>query len=136
MKRKVTYRPSKASSILGGVVGVIFVLIGIFEAIPNAGLFGVFWTLMALVMTVMNLYHAFGKGYIGPEIEIEEDEARTPKGTAESPAFLRDSAQHEHITAAGITPKARLEQLETLKEAGLLTREEYEAKRAEILREL
>ena len=44
MKRKITYRPSKAQSVFGGVVGVIFVLIGLFVAIPQAGLFGLFWT--------------------------------------------------------------------------------------------
>lgn len=51
MKRKITYRPSKASSILGGAVGAVFVFIGIFEAIPNFGIFGVFWTALAVVIT-------------------------------------------------------------------------------------
>ena len=51
MKRKITYRPSKASSILSGVGGAVFVFIGIFEAIPNFGIFGVFWTALAVVIT-------------------------------------------------------------------------------------
>lgn len=136
MRKKVTYRPSKVSSVFGGVVGAIFVLIGLFVAIPQAGLFGLFWTAMAAVITGINLYHAFGKGYIGPEIEIEEDDPSQAQRRAEPPAFQGDSADHQHITPSGLSAKARLEQLETLREAGLLTREEYDAKRAEILREL
>ena len=42
----------------------------------------------------------------------------------------------EHIAPSGLDPKARLEQLETLKEAGLLTPKEYEAKRQEITKDL
>ena len=54
----------------------------------------------------MNFYQAFGKKYVGPEIRIEEEEAR--------PA-----------ASAGPDAKKRLEQLEELKKAGLVTEEEY-----------
>ena len=116
MKRKVTYRPSKAQSILGGVVGVIFVLIGLFVAIPGAGLFGLFWTAVAVAITAMNFYHAFGKGYIGPDIEIsDEGEALSPGAEA---------------------PEDRLKKLQGLYDQRLITPEEYEEKRKEILRDL
>lgn len=114
MKRRVTYRPSKAQSILGGVVGVIFVFIGLFVAIPQAGLFGLFWTAMAVAITAINLYHAFGKGYIGPNIEIEDDAAGP----------LAESAEE------------RLKKLQALYDQRLITTEEYEEKRKEILRQL
>ena len=42
------------------------------------------WTLFAVAITGMNLYQAFGKGYVGPEIHIEEDD----EGTCETPAPL------------------------------------------------
>lgn len=114
MKRRVTYRPSKAQSVLGGVVGVIFVLIGLFVAIPGAGLFGLFWTAVAVAITATNFYHAFGKGYIGPDIEIS-DEGEDP--SAES-------------------PEDRLRKLQSLYDQRLITPGEYEEKRKEILREL
>ena len=60
MRRRVTYRPSKASGVFGGVVGGIFVLIGLFVAIPTFGAFGILWTLIAVGITGMNLYQAFG----------------------------------------------------------------------------
>lgn len=113
MKRRVTYRPSKAQSVLGGVVGAIFVLIGLFMVVPQFGPFGLLWTGIAVAITAINFYHAFGKGYIGPEIEIQEEGER-PGETAED----------------------RLKNLQSLYDQRLITPEEYEEKRREILKEL
>mgnify|MGYP006866407150 CR=1 FL=1 len=78
-RKRVTYRPSKSGSAMGGGVGVIFVLIGLFVVIPafsQAGgfamIFGILWTVIAAVIAGTNFYQAFGKGYVGPEIHIEE----------------------------------------------------------------
>nr|WP_300168883.1 SHOCT domain-containing protein [uncultured Flavonifractor sp.] len=122
-RRKVTYRPSKAGSVMGGVVGCVFVLIGLFVIIPQfsmaggfALLFGIAWTAIAAIMTIVNFYQGFGKKYMGPEIHIEEDgvSADQSKGT----------------------PQQRLEQLQSLYDRRLITQEEYEQKRQEILKEL
>lgn len=113
MKRRVTYRPSKAQSVLGGVVGTIFVLIGLFMVVPQFGLFGLLWTGIAVAITATNFYHAFGKGYIGPEIEIQEE----GEGSDE-------------------TAEDRLKKLQSLYDQRLITPEEYEEKRREILKEL
>lgn len=116
-RRKVTYRPGKASGIFGIVWGGLFVLIGLFVVIPAFGPFGIIWTLAALAITVMNGCHAFGKKYMGPEIHIEEDSAmgsEQPTGSIEQ----------------------RLEELRNLYDRRLITEEEYEAKRQEILQEL
>ena len=114
MKRRVTYRPSKAQSILGGIMGLIFVLIGLFVVIPSFGPFGLLWTAGAGAIAGTNLYQAFGKGYIGPNIEIEGDEGEAPEESAE----------------------ARLRKLQSLYDQRLITPEEYEEKRKEILKEL
>ena len=116
MRKRVTYRPSKSGSVMGGVVGVIFVLIGLFVVIPTFGAFGILWTLLAVGITGMNLYQAFGKGYAGPEIHIEEEGAGGPPPE-------RDTQE-------------RLRELQALYDQRLITREEYEAKRKEILEEL
>ena len=65
-KYRVTKRPGKASGAMSAVVGGIFVLIGIFVAIPTFGAFGILWTLMAAAMCVYGIYSAFGKNYVGP----------------------------------------------------------------------
>lgn len=129
-RRRVTYRPSKAQGAFGVVVGVVFVIIGLFMVIPIFGPFGILWTLIAVGITAMNAYQAFGKNYTGPQITIEEDEelSRAPS----SPA----SQTHDHIPSTTLDVKGRLEQLKELKEAGLLTQEEYDKKRQEILKGL
>lgn len=116
-RRRVTYRPSRATGILGTVMGGVFVLIGIFFAIPNAGALGVLWTLFAVAITAFNAYNAFGKKYVGPEIRIEED------GAEDAPAAPAGAAE-------------RLRELEGLRAQGLITEEEYARKRQEILSEL
>ena len=118
-RKRVTYRPSKTASAFGGVVGIIFIVIGLLVAIPTFGLFGLLWTAIAVGITIMNFYQAFGKKYVGPEISIEDE------GECHAPP-----------PAGGSDVKHRLEQLEELKSAGLLTEEEYRQKRAEILGEL
>lgn len=116
-RRKVTYRPSKAAGVVGVVFGGIFVLIGLFAVIPMAGPFGILWTLAAAAITAGNAYTAFGKKYVGPEIHIEEDPV-------------------EHYDAGSSTIEARLVELRSLYDRHLITDEEYEAKRQEILKEL
>ena len=112
-KRRVTYRPSKASGIFGIIWGGLFVVIGLVVVIPTFGAIGVIWTLAALAITGMNAYHAFGKKYIGPQISIEED------GEGD-----------------GVSMEERLQELRNLYDRSLITEEEYEAKKQEILKEL
>lgn len=117
-RKRITYRPSKGQSIFGGVVGVIFVILGLVVVIPTFGPFGILWTLIAVGITGVNLYQGFGKGYIGPEIRVEEDGEETAPG--EEP----------------LSAEERLRQLRSLYDQRLITQEEYESKREEILKEL
>lgn len=112
-RRRVTYRPSKASGVVALIFGLVFVLIGIFVVIPSGGWFGILWTALAVVITVANAYTAFGGKYGRSQIEIEDsDEPRASDA------------------------QARLEELRTLYDRRLITEEEYEKKRAEILSQL
>ena len=117
-RRRITYRPSRAGAILGAVAGALFVVIGTVVVIPNFGAFGVIWTLLAAAITVYNVYMAFGGKYIGPEISIEDDSPEQPQAP--------DRADVE----------TRLMRLESLHTRGLVTDEEYEHKREEILKQL
>ena len=131
-RRRVTYRPSKAQGAFGMIWGGIFVLIGLVVVIPAVGPFGILWTLAAIAITVMNGLHAFGKTYMGPEIRIEDEEGTEEVLGGESPA----PESHNHIPSTAPDAKERLEQLKSLKEAGLITQEEYEQKRRDILSRL
>ena len=131
-RRRVTYRPSKAQGAFGMVWGGVFILIGLFVVIPAFGPFGILWTLAAVGITAMNGYQAFGKKYTGPEITIEEENAKTLDVHSSSPA----PGDHDHIPSTALDAKGRLEQLESLREAGLITQSEYDQKRREILERL
>ena len=115
-RKRVTYRPSKTAGIFGVLWGAVFVVIGLVVVIPSAGAFGILWTLMALGITGYNAYCAFGKGYVGPEIRIEDETADQPDAPSD--------------------PQQRLRQLQSLYDQRLITKEEYDQKRQEILKEL
>lgn len=121
-RKRVTYRPNKASGVIGGIMGGIFVLIGVFVAIPSFGAFGILWTLAAALICGGNLYQAFGKKYVGPQIQIEED-----------PTDPARPVENTIDTAPELNAKERLEQLESLRSSGLISDKEYEEKRKNIV---
>ena len=115
MRRNIKVKPGKAQSIMGFVVGLVFVGIGLFVVIPVFGPFGIFWTLIAVAITVTNGINAFGKkGVASHEIVVEDGRSEEERSSAEQ----------------------RLEEARNLYDRGLITKEEYEAKRAEILKDL
>lgn len=137
-RKNINYRPGKAQARMGLVVGVIFVFIGICVLIPStlvsgffpAVLFGLAWTGIAIYNVVVNAKVAFGseedvKEYFGGYVVTEEDSA---------PAAPRED--HDHIPSMALDAQKRLEQLQNLKNAGLITEAEFTAKRREILEEL
>ena len=139
-RKRINYRPGKAQARMGLVVGILFIFIGLGVVIPAtlasgffpAALFGLVWTGIAVYNTVINAKVAFGKeeetqDYFGGYV-ISEEEPPAPTGD--------ESETHDHIPSMALDPQRRLEQLQKLKEAGLITDAEYAEKRREILREL
>ena len=123
MRRRVRVKPGKGQSMVGLVAGALFVLIGLFVVIPAAGGFGIIWTLFAVAITAVNGYNAFSeKGVATHEIVVDEEEDYFSAMSAPAPGT--DDAT------------ARLNKLKELYESGLITREEYDDKRREILQEL
>ena len=130
------------------IISVFFVILGVTTIIPQAGLFGIVWTLMAasfVVIGVMNLVRKNGPAHrvaydLDPAEENEpviehmfSHEIQDTDGPDQTPGS--GQAQPEP-SVRGLDAQGRLEQLQRLMDAGLVTREEYEAKRKEILREL
>lgn len=113
MSKKIKVKPGKSQSVVGFLVGIIFCGIGLFFVIPTFGAFGVFWSIMALVITVINGINAFSdKGIATHSIEIEETD--------------EFGQERESI-------ELRLEKLKDLYEKELITEEEYEKKKKELL---
>lgn len=118
MRRRVRVKPSKGQSMAGFLGGILFCFIGIVMVIPTFGLFGVIWTLFAVIITVTNGINAFSdKGIATHEIMIDEDyKQRNMKGVK--------------------TLEERLNELQDLYNKGIITSEEYKEKRKEILEEI
>ncbi len=114
MKKKYTVRPTKMQSLPGFIVGIVFVLLGIFAVIPRLGAFGIIWTLVAGLITVFNGINVFSEDGIPMGTVITEETEQKPEDNT----------------------RERLEKLEALYRDGLITKIEYEQKRREILNEL
>lgn len=156
MKKKISVRPGKANSMVGFAAGLVFCGIGLFVAIPNFGAFGVFWTLMAVVITVSNAYNAFSEsGMATHTVEIEEEDGKEQRYAEDRelrPEALRESFQEVQQTprpelsrerpvenvgqASSRSIQKRLIQLNDLYDQRLISKEEFDAKKAEILKEL
>lgn len=120
MSRNIRIKPSKGQSMAGFFVGIIFCFIGFFIVIPTFGPFGLFWTLIAGVITIMNGYNAFtDKGIATHEISIDDEDNRDQDNTDIS----RTSEQ-------------RLNELQSLYNKSMISYDEYQEKRRRILEEL
>ena len=112
MSKKIHVRPSGEQSKVGFAVGIIFCLIGLFIAIPVFGPFGILWTAVAGFIT----YSHWRNGFTDKKIDTHVIE-------------IENSDPDDDI-------ENRLKSLQSLYDQRLITREEYEEKKQEILKEL
>ncbi|XZF76822.1 SHOCT domain-containing protein [Bacillus sp. AL-1R] len=71
--RKIRVKPSKGQSFLGFLIGVVFIVLGFTIVIPKAGLFGLIWTGVALMITIINGYNVFSdRGISNDKVNVEE----------------------------------------------------------------
>ena len=115
-KRRMRYQPSKGQCIFTGIVGIFFCIIGFAVVLPGAGIFGLLWTAIAVYMTVNSFRMAAGKKNAMGHYIIEEEDSTDGK--------------------SGQSAEARLQELQNLYDRRLITAEEYEIKRQEILKEI
>lgn len=109
------FQPSKEKSILDGILGIVFVGVGIFYVIPRVGFIGIPWTLMALVVAAYSFFMAFRNMKKG-SVEMEDENS------------YASSAQND--------TEDRLQNLRSLYDRSLITEEKFEEKRKQILEKL
>jgi hypothetical protein len=107
--------PSKPLSAISMVVGIVFVGIGLFVVIPSAGAFGIFWTLLAGAIAVYHAINLFSDDGFASSKIIEEGGSRPE---TESLPF-----------------DERIRRLDQLRKDGLVTDDEYQRKRTELMNE-
>lgn len=129
MSRNIKVKPGKGQSMAGFFMGIVFCFIGLFVVIPTFGAFGIFWTIAAIVITIMNGYNAFtDKGIATHEITIDEDDNRYNHGN--------DNWYNQGKMDNSKTSEERLNELQSLYNKSMITYDEYQEKRKRILDEI
>lgn len=121
---RLRVRPGKANAVFGVVTGAIMLGIGIFVVIPTFGTFGVFWTLFAAAIAGYNAFMAFSGG--GSERDVYLDDMDQGTRITSRPLY---SPQNNETAS-------RLRELESLRAQNLISDEEYQEKRGEIIQDL
>ena len=150
MSKKIHVRPGKTQSKAGFVVGIIFCLIGIVVVIPTFGPFGILWTAVAGWIAYSHYRNGFTDKPIATQvIEVEgdgEDITVTKHSSLGFHSYVVEDAKSEKASAkqmesegsslARESVEERLRKLQNLYDQMLITREEYEAKKKDILEDL
>ncbi len=125
MSKRVRVKPGKGQSSVGFIAGLVFCFIGLFIVIPTFGIFGIFWTVIAVVITVSHGFNAFSdKGIVSHEIIIDDDDRNHEYDN-----------NHDYMDNRK-TPEERLSEIQSLYEKGIITENEYQQKRRQILEDI
>ena len=127
MARRIKVKPGKTQSKFSFFVGLAFVLIGVVVVIPTFGPFGILWTAVAGYIAFSHYKNGFtSEGVPTHEIEIDDDQGYGYTN-------MSDYSAPQYTSENDIEVKLR--KLEDLYNKDLITSEEYEKKRQEILDE-
>ncbi|MFD1736969.1 SHOCT domain-containing protein [Bacillus salitolerans] len=105
-------KPSKSSSVLGMVIGIIFVCIGVFQFI-SVGIFGIIWTLVAATITIYHAVNVFSKEGVS--------------------SYQVDVGAHNNTKTTSEDIEADIRKLHRLMEDNIISEEEYTRKKEELL---
>lgn len=115
--KKIKVKPSKMQSKFGFIVGILFLILGFIIVIPTFGLLGLIWTAVAGLIVFINYKNGFSdEGIATHEIVIEDNE---------------DSSNSSNNNNEDIAEK--LAKLNSLYEQKLISKEEYNKKRKELI---
>ncbi len=140
MSRKIHVRPGKSQSKAGFVVGIIFCLIGLFLVIPTFGIFGIFWTAVAGWITFVNYRNGFTNKQIDSHVIEVDDHGDNVTVTSDigyrNFSYTKEEDAYGGDGSASDSVENRLRKLQSLYDQALITKDEYEQKKADILKEL
>jgi len=99
-QRRIKVRPGRTQSKAGFIVGIIFCIIGVVFVIPRAGMFGLLWTGVALLITLMNYWNGFSdEGVATHEIIIDESDLAAGRDLNVVDNSRREESDGEDIEA-------------------------------------
>ncbi len=120
-RKRIKVKPGKTQSQFGFVIGIVFVIIGCVVVIPIFGPFGILWTVVAGFIAFSHFKNGFSdEGMATHEIVIEDNDENYYE------SYKKNDADDGDV-------EEKLKKLESLYNQGLITREEYDGKRKELL---
>jgi hypothetical protein len=109
---RIGVKPGKAVSVVGTVIGILFFVLGLTVIVPTFGVFGLVWTVAAGAIAAFYAYNLFSQtGASDYQVDVD-------------------------ASGNGADLDTRLRELTRLRQEGLVSDDEYQQKRAEILRQL
>ena len=135
----------RGMGVVHAIFGGVFAFIALTTIIPAGGIIGLPFLAAGLFFCINGIRMAVSKNGMAHrmayDVETGVEEEVICDLLEEPPAeFVHNSGKNVEnnlkYSNIGPDPKARLEQLESLKAAGLITEREYREKRSEILSEL
>lgn len=132
------YQPTGAArgmqrmiGVIHALVGSVFVILSITTIIPNAGLFGLIFLVVGGFFAINGIRMAVSKNGMAQRVayDVEQDLEESIVGMMEEPPAAGESPEKG-------SAESRLLELRSLYDQRLITDEEYELKRQEILRDL
>ena len=145
MSKKIHVRPGKTQSKAGFFVGIVFCLIGIFVVIPTFGIFGIIWTAAAGWIAYSHYRNGFTDKPIATQVIEVEGDGEDITVTKHTGLGAYSYGTEDSDTGLGNGPKGttaqesveeRLRKLQSLYDQMLITKEEYEQKKKDILEDL
>ena len=112
----------KLSGTIMLVVTIVFLPVGAVVT-PRLWWFNLLWNIFSLLFLMAAIWML---------TKARQRRGSSRRSAARTTAKAEQREEHDHIPSMALDTKERLEQLETLRKAGLLTWEEYQAKRKEI----
>lgn len=136
-RRRITYRPNQVQgkSWISVIWGVILLIVGFGTIMSISVGIGAVWTAFAVVLIVNGIRKAISpKNASKLDDDLEEVVSRIRNKVPEKKTVRSKQETHDHIPSTALDVEARLEQLRSLKEAGLLDNAEYEQRKQKLFK--
>lgn len=136
-RRRITYRPNQVQgkSWISVIWGVILLIVGFGTIMSISVGIGAVWTAFAVFLIVNGICKALApKNASKLDDSVEEFVSRVQNKTNNKKTVRSKQETHDHIPSTALDVEARLEQLRSLKEAGLLDNAEYEQRKQKLFK--
>lgn len=136
-RRRMIDRPNQVQgkSWISVIWGVILLIVGFGTIMSISVGIGTVWTAFAVVLIVNGIRKALApKNASKLDDSVEKVVSRIQNKSPEKKTVRSKQETHDHIPSTALDVEARLEQLRSLKEAGLMDNAEYEQRKQKLFK--